>query len=273
MSDLPNERPPIRIALGLSFKGTHYAGWQSQRDQPTLQDALERALAQFVNAKVTTLCAGRTDSGVHGLMQVVHFDTHVDRPETSWVRGLNALLPKDISVAWARRVPQTFHARGSAVGRHYVYSLLCAPVRPSLEWGHVGWVFRPLNPDAMQSAKAHWLGTHDFSSFRASECQALSPIKTLRRLDISRRGAYWRFEFEADAFLHHMIRNLMGTLLAIGQEVQPPEWAKNVLEARSRKVAAPTFSPDGLYFAGPIYGPEWAHLDLPTRTPAYDWLP
>jgi tRNA pseudouridine38-40 synthase len=267
------ERPPIRIALGLSFKGTHYAGWQSQRDQPTLQDALEGALAQFVNAKVTTLCAGRTDAGVHGLMQVVHFDTHVDRPEASWVRGLNALLPKDMAVAWARVVPATFHARGSAIGRHYVYSLLCSPVRPSLERGHVGWVFRPLDLAAMQSATAHWLGTHDFSSFRASECQALSPVKTLKRLDISSRGAYWRFEFEADAFLHHMIRNLMGTLLTIGQGAQPPEWAQTVLQARSRKVAAPTFSPDGLYFAGPIYGPEWAGLDLPTRTPAYDWLP
>lgn len=260
----------MRIALGISYLGSAYQGWQSQPSGRTVQDQLEKALAQFADRPVSTLCAGRTDAGVHGLMQVVHFDTEVERVMNSWVRGTNRYLPDDIAVQWAHEVPAAFHCRASAIARRYAYVLLESPVRPSLDSGRVGWVFRPLDQGAMEEAAQHLLGQHDFSSFRAAQCQALSPVKDLRRIDISRHGAYWRFEFEASAFLHHMIRNIMGCLIAIGTGSRPPVWMTEVLLARSRDVAAPTFSPDGLYFLGPVYD---ADLGLPERTPAFDWLP
>ena len=233
----------MRIALGVSYNGHGYFGWQSQLSGNTVQDRLEAALGRFATVPVSTLCAGRTDSGVHGLMQVVHFNAPVDRTPASWVRGTNAFLPSDIAVQWARCVPDAFHARASATARRYAYVLLQSPVRPSVETGRVGWVFRPLDGEAMRAAAAHLLGEHDFTSFRASACQAL---------------------------LHHMIRNIMGCLVAVGQGAQAPQWVAQVLAARSRKVAAPTFSPDGLYFLGPVYDEQWG---LPTRTAAYDALP
>ena len=271
-----------RVALGVSYNGQAYNGWQSQLSGNTVQDKLEAALGRFATHPVSTLCAGRTDAGVHGLMQVVHFDTPLNRPAASWVRGTNTFLPPDIAVQWAQAVPDQFHARASAVARRYAYVLLQSPVRPSVDAGRVGWVFHPLDHGAMRQAADHLIGEHDFTSFRASACQAKTPVKTLHRIDIVRRGAsaphpelgwspcYWRFEFEANAFLHHMIRNIMGCLIAIGQGTQPPEWMAEVLAARSRKVAAPTFSPDGLYFQGPVYDAAWG---LPQRTAAYDWLP
>ncbi len=265
----------MRLALGLSYLGQAYEGWQSQRSGQTVQDKLEAALTSFCQQRVQTVCAGRTDSGVHGLMQVVHLDTDLVRDMSSWVRGTNAFLPTDIAVQWAQEVPPSFHARASAMGRRYVYMVLSSPVRPSLESGRVGWVFRPLHAQAMQKAAQVLLGEHDFSSFRASACQSPSPVKTLRQIDIQHCAGtdghgYWRFEFEANAFLHHMIRNIMGCLLQIGQGLQDPAWMREVLQARNRDVAAPTFSPDGLYFLGPQYAAEWG---LPQRTPAYDWLP
>ena len=260
----------MRLALGISYNGQAYQGWQSQLSGQTVQDKLEIALGRFTAQKVSTLCAGRTDSGVHGLMQVVHFDTPLDRTLSSWVRGTNSFLPRDIAVQWAQTVPDEFHCRASALSRRYAYILLESPVRPSVDTGRVGWAFRPLDMDAMQQAALHLLGEHDFSSFRASFCQALSPVKILQRIDISRRGAYWRFEFEANAFLHHMIRNIMGCLIAVGQGKHPPDWVRGVLLERNRDAAAPTFSPHGLYFLGPRYAPHWG---LPDRTPAYDGLP
>jgi tRNA pseudouridine38-40 synthase len=260
----------MRLALGISYDGRAYQGWQSQPSGRTVQDQLEAALAAFTTHPVSTICAGRTDAGVHGLMQVVHFDTPLQRDEFSWMRGTNRFLPGDIAVQWARHVPDRFHSRASAIGRRYAYVLLESAVRPSLEAGRAGWVFRPLDESAMRAAAAQLLGQHDFTSFRAAECQAKSPVKTLKRADIARCGAYWRFDFEADAFLHHMIRNIMGCLVAVGQGQQRPEWMKQVLAARSRDAAAPTFPADGLYFLGPVYPPEW---HLPSRTAAYDWLP
>lgn len=260
----------MRIALGVSYDGSAYNGWQSQPGGQTIQDHLESALTAFATQSIHTLCAGRTDAGVHGLMQVVHFDTEVHRDEFSWVRGTNRFLPPDIAVQWAREVPDTFHARASAQARRYAYVLLESPVRPSLEAGRVGWVFRPLDAQAMRQAAAHLIGEHDFSSFRASACQALSPIKTLHELQITRRGAYWRFDFRGNAFLHHMIRNIMGCLLLVGQGLQAPDWMAEVLAARDRDAAAPTFAPDGLYFLGPLYAPDWG---LPEHVPGYDALP
>jgi tRNA pseudouridine38-40 synthase len=260
----------MRLALGITYNGQAYEGWQSQPSGRTVQDRLERALTQFAVQPVSTVCAGRTDAGVHGLMQVVHFDTDLQRESFSWVRGTNRFLPSDIGVQWAQPVPDAFHSRASAIARRYAYVVLESPVRPSLENGRVGWVFRPLDGEAMREAATALVGRHDFTSFRASACQAKSPVKTLKTIEISRRGAYWRFDFEADAFLHHMIRNIMGCLLAIGQGQQAPAWISQVLAARDRDAAAPTFAPDGLYFLGPVYAPEW---NLPSRTAAYDSLP
>jgi tRNA pseudouridine38-40 synthase len=272
----------MRMALGVSYSGQPYNGWQSQSGGNAVQDHLEAALGRFATHEVSTLCAGRTDAGVHGLMQVVHFDTPLQREPFSWVRGTNTFLPPDIAVQWARPVPDAFHARASAVARRYAYVLLQSPVRPSVEAGRVGWVFHALDAQAMREAARHLLGEHDFTSFRASSCQARSPVKTLHRIDITRRSpasgepgapcpvCYWRFEFEGNAFLHHMVRNIMGCLIAIGQGLHPPGWMGAVLQARSRDAAAPTFAPHGLYFLGPVYAPEWG---LPARTAAYDWLP
>ncbi len=260
----------VRVALGVSYHGGHYQGWQSQPSGQTVQDQLEKALSRFANHRVSTLCAGRTDAGVHGLMQVVHFDTLLHRPEQAWVRGPNTLLPSDIAVQWAKVVPRSFHCRASAVSRRYAYVVMQSPVRPSLDDGRVGWVYRPLQLEPMQQAAQQLIGEHDFSSFRASACQALSPVKRMLRIQISRRGAYWRFEFEANAFLHHMIRNIMGCLIAIGEQRRLPAWINQVLAARDRDAAAPTFSPDGLYFLGPRYEPHWG---LPENSPLLDGLP
>jgi tRNA pseudouridine38-40 synthase len=260
----------VRLALGISYNGQAYQGWQSQLSGQTIQDQLELALSKFCAHKVSTLCAGRTDAGVHGLMQVVHFDTRLDRTSSSWVRGTNSFLPRDIAVQWAQPVPDEFHCRASAQSRRYAYVLLESPVRPSIDHGRVGWAFTPLDLGAMQQAARHLLGEHDFTSFRASACQALSPVKVLQSIDITRRGAYWRFDFEANAFLHHMIRNIMGCLLLVGQGKQQPQWLLEVLHRRDRDAAAPTFSPDGLYFLGPRYAAHWG---LPERTAAFDGLP
>jgi tRNA pseudouridine38-40 synthase len=259
-----------RWALGVAYRGGAYQGWQSQPSRQTVQDHVERALSTFANERITTVCAGRTDAGVHALNQVVHFDTTCEREPFSWVRGVNRYLPPDIAVQWSAQPGASFHARNQARRRRYAYLLLESPVRPGVEAGGVGWVFRPMALDPMREAATLLLGEHDFSAFRAAECQSHTPIKTLYSIDISRRGAYWRFEFEANAFLHHMVRNLMGALLAVGQGSRSPDWAAKVLAGRDRSLAAPTFAPDGLYFMGPRYDPE---LQLPTHTPAMDWLP
>jgi tRNA pseudouridine38-40 synthase len=263
-----------RIALGLSYSGSSYLGWQSQKGGNTVQDKLEDALRQFsgspASERVVTNCTGRTDTGVHALMQVVHFDTPLEREEFSWMRGVNRFLPDDIAVQWAKAVPSEFHCRGSALTRRYAYIVLESPMRTSIERQRVGWSHLPLNLKAMQEAAKVFLGEHDFSSFRAAQCQSLSPVKTLMNLNISQRSAYYRFDFEANAFLHHMIRNLMGCLLTIGRGDQPVSWASEVLAAKKREFSAPTFSPDGLYFLGPTYDEKWG---LPNRTVAFDWLP
>ncbi len=256
--------------MGLSYRGTAYQGWQSQPGGRTVQNQLEDALARFAAAPVRTVCAGRTDAGVHALNQVVHLDAPVAREPFSWVRGTNRFLPPDIAVQWCRPVAADFHARNHARGRRYRYLLIEAPARPALADGLVGWVFRPLDGAAMRAAAALLVGTHDFSAFRAAGCQAASPVKTLRALAISRHGACWRFDFDASAFLHHMVRNIMGCLVAVGSGRQPARWMGEVLAARSREAAAPTFGPEGLYFAGPYYDPGFA---LPEHVPAMDWLP
>jgi tRNA pseudouridine38-40 synthase len=260
----------VKVALGVSYRGTAYLGWQSQPNGRTVQDRLEAALARFAGQPLRTQCAGRTDAGVHALNQVVHVETEIRREPFSWVRGTNRFLPDDIAVNWAREMPEPFHARFGAIGRRYVYVLRESPMRPALETGLVGWSFRPLDEGRMLDAAALLIGEHDFSAFRSSECQAASPVKTLRAIAIARRGAYWRFEFDANAFLHHMVRNIMGCLVAVGAGVRDRDWLAAVLAARDRRIAAPTFAPDGLYFVGPYYDPQFEVPDAPAEL---DWLP
>ena len=260
----------MRLALGITYRGQAYSGWQRQPSEATVQGRLESALSQFAASPVETQCAGRTDTGVHGLNQVVHIDAPVQRELNSWVRGTNRYLPDDIAVQWCRQVAEDFHARYSALGRRYVYMLLESPVRPALEAGSAGWVFTPLDGDRMREAAALLVGEHDFSAFRSSECQANSPVRRLHTIDIRRCGAYWRFDFDGNAFLHHMIRNIMGCLIAVGSGRRPASWLADVLASRQRIHAAPTFSPAGLFFTGPYYDPAWG---LPTHTAAMDWLP
>ena len=260
----------MRVALGLSYRGQGYHGWQSQPDGRTVQDQLEGALSRFAAASVRTVCAGRTDTGVHALNQVVHFDTPIEREAASWVRGTNRYLPPDIAVQWCSFPPDSFHARYSAHGRRYGYVLLESAVRPALESGLVGWSFRPLEAAAMEAAAAHLLGQHDFSALRSAECQAASAVKTMRSIRISRRGAYWRFEFDANAFLHHMVRNIMGCLVAVGSGARSAAWLAEVLASQDRRLAASTFPADGLYFVGPYYDAGQA---IPSHAAALDWLP
>ena len=260
----------MRVALGIAYRGSAYSGWQSQPGGRTVQDHVDAAISAFAAAPLRSICAGRTDAGVHALNQVVHFDTEAERALDGWVRGTNRYLPGDIAVQWCRFVPASFHARASAIGRRYDYLLLESPVRPALESGLVGWTFRPLDGEAMRRAAQALVGEHDFSAFRSSECQALSPVKTMRAVEIERRGAYWRFRFDADAFLHHMIRNVVGCLVAVGSGVRPVAWLAEVLDKRDRSLAAATFAPYGLYFAGPYYD---AVHGIPDRTTAMDWLP
>jgi tRNA pseudouridine38-40 synthase len=266
--------PPGRVALGIAYRGQNYHGWQSQPDGRTVQDQLEKALAEFVGLPrgeaVATVCAGRTDAGVHALNQVVHFDAPVSREIFSWVRGTNRYLPEDIAVQWAQDVPPVFHARNGARGRKYAFLVRESAVRPAIEAGMCGWVFRALDLDAMREAAQALIGVHDFSAFRSSHCQALSPVKEMRSIAIARIGDYWRFDFEASAFLHHMVRNLMGALITIGTGNQPPGYMAQLLAERDRALAPPTFPPAGLYFLGPQYDP---HLAIPRRTAAHDWLP
>jgi tRNA pseudouridine38-40 synthase len=258
------------VVLGVSYRGQAYQGWQSQPGGRTVQDRLERALAKFADRPLRTMCAGRTDTGVHALNQVVHLDTEIAREPQSWVRGTNRFLPADIALQWCRLTDESFHARYSAIGRRYVYVLLESPVRPAVEAGVAGWSFRALDGAAMDAAARVLIGEHDFSAFRSAECQAPSPVKTMRAIAITRRGAYWRFEFDASAFLHHMVRNLMGCLVAVGSGTRSVAWLAEVLASQERRLAAATFSADGLYFVGPYYDAVHA---IPDRTAAMDWLP
>jgi tRNA pseudouridine38-40 synthase len=243
----------MRIALGLEYDGADHHGWQSQADGSGVQDHVERALSRIAGMPVGVIAAGRTDSGVHASMQVLHFETSVERPQTAWVRGTNTLLPPTISVRWSRPVDAGFHARFSATGRHYTYLLVNEAVRPALLARKTGWYHRPLALAPMQDAASKLVGRHDFSAFRAAECQAKSPVKLLDRLDISHERNLLRFDFHADAFLHHMVRNIVGALIYVGNGRRPAQWMVDLLAGRDRTRAAPTFAAAGLYLEGVDY--------------------
>lgn len=243
----------MKIVLGIEYRGTGFNGWQIQPHCPSVQKALEEALEAFLCEPTPTICAGRTDTGVHAMQQVVSIDTTAERTERSWVRGLNSLLPEGVAVRWARRADDDFHARFSARSRTYEYWIYNDPIRSPVLADLTGWVFRPLDIGRMREGARHLLGEHDFTSFRASECQAASPVRTIHRLDLVRQGRLIGVRIEANAFLQHMVRNIVGTLIYVGTGRESPEWVGEVLRAKSRAVAAPTFSPNGLYLMGVGY--------------------
>lgn len=247
----------MRIALGIEYDGSRFLGWQTQAEGGAVQDALEPALAAISGAAVSVTCAGRTDRGVHAREQVVHFDTDAERPDSAWVRGVNALLPESLAVLWSYRVHADFSARYSARARTYRYVLLNRAIRPALAARHVGWFHMPLNEEAMRGAAAHLVGEGDFSAFRSAECQAKSPVRTLYSLEIERRGERIDFLLRANAFLHHMVRNIVGTLVYVGKGKHPPQWAKEILDSRDRSRAAPTFQAEGLYLESVEYEAGW----------------
>lgn len=253
----PERADAVRIALVLEYDGSGFHGWQSQPSGRTVQDAVEVALSTIAASTIRVVAAGRTDTGVHALYQVLHFDTEAQRPTSAWVRGANALLPDGIAILWASQVPHEFHARYCAVERCYLYILLNHPVRPGLGSGNIGWFHEPLDLESMRSAAQMLVGAHDFSAFRAAECQALSPVRNLTKLDIQRHGDIIVYEIRANAFLHHMVRNIVGCLVYVGKGKHSPEWIKVLLGARNRTAAAPTFPAAGLYLAGIRYDAKW----------------
>jgi tRNA pseudouridine38-40 synthase len=262
----------FRIALGVEYDGAAFCGWQTQPSGCGVQDCLEAALAAVAGEPVATVCAGRTDSGVHALHQVIHFETAARRPLAAWVRGVNAALPPSAAVIWAVPVAPEFHARYSARSRRYRYILLNHPVRPALDSGRVGWCHRPLDTDRMRQGAALLTGERDFSAFRSAECQARSPVRTLKTIEIERHGDYVICEFVADAFLHHMVRNLMGSLVYIGSGRCDPAWVADVLASRDRAHAAPTFEAAGLSLTRVVYGEEWS-IPGPRRDSSIALLP
>jgi len=260
----------MRIALGIEYDGSEFHGWQLQKDAVrTVQGAVEQALSKVANHEVNVICAGRTDTGVHATEQVIHFDTEAVRDERAWVYGANANLPKDVVVLWAKPVAEDFHARFSAQRRAYRYVIFTREVRPTFLAWRVTWHYRPLDIQRMQTAGNHLLGEHDFSSYRAVACQARSPVRTLHKLEVSRQGPFIFIDLEANAFLHHMVRNIAGVLIAIGEGERPEEWSREVLEAKDRTFGGVTAAPYGLYLTEVGYPDKYAIPQLSPISPVW----
>ena len=251
----------MRLAAGIEYDGSGFFGWQRQRQSPTVQECLEQALSRVADHPVTVHCAGRTDTGVHGHCQVVHFDSMAERRERSWVLGANTHLHPGISVLWVRPVDDDFHARFSATRRRYRYRMLNRWVRPAIERGRVAWIRHPLDAGRMHEAAQALVGEHDFSSFRAVGCQAKSPVRRIHHLSVARQGSEVIVDIEANAFVYHMVRNIAGTLIQVGRGERPVHWPAGVLEARDRTVAGPTAPAEGLYFVAPAY-PDYPDLPI-----------
>jgi len=237
-----------RFAVGLEYDGTAYAGWQAQRGVPSIQELAEKAFARVADAPVELVCAGRTDAGVHARLQVAHFESAAVRPLRGWVLGANTYLPRDISVAWVVPVPAHFHARYSAEARTYRYFIFNRNVRSALAERRAAHIHRPLDAERMRESARWLIGEHDFSAFRSSECQAKSTVRRLTQLAVERDGDWVAIQVTANAFLHHMVRNIAGLLIAVGQGEREPQWAREVLESRDRTKGHVTAPPEGLYF-------------------------
>lgn len=251
----------MRIALGIEYNGTGLYGWQAQEGLLTVQGALEEALSRIADEPIKVFCAGRTDAGVHASGQVVHFDTEVIRPLRAWSIGVNTHLPPNIAVQWAHPTDDTFHARFKALARRYRYIIYNGACRPGILASQVTWIYRPLDILPMQLAAKCLIGELDFSSFRSSSCEAKSPMRTVEEIVITQTGDYITIEIQANAFLHHMVRNIVGSLLEIGSGNQPVEWLAEVLAAKDRRAASVTASPHGLYLSKVIYPESYG---LPT---------
>lgn len=237
----------MRIALGVEYDGSGFHGWQYQGDVRSVQECVELALGKVAAHPVVVHCAGRTDTGVHATGQVVHFDTAAIRSMRSWVMGTNVNLPPDVCITWASEVSEEFHARFSAVGRHYQYRILSRSTRPAIWRDRVTWTHYPLDVDAMHRAAQQLVGEHDFSSYRAVGCQAKQPVRTIYRIEVSRQGELVNIDVHANAFLHHMVRNIAGVLLSVGKGEQPESWVRDVLERRDRTQGGVTAPAHGLY--------------------------
>ncbi len=247
----------MRIAACVSYDGHGYCGWQSQANRCGVQDYVEAAVAKIAGHTVRVHAAGRTDTGVHALSQVIHFDTEANRPDTAWVRGVNAFLPENVRMEWACKVDQAFHARFSAFARGYEYLLYNASVSPSIMATKAGWYHLPLALGPMQAASKYLEGEHDFSTFRAADCQANTPIRHMHAAKVVQFGRYFKFSFNANAFLHHQVRNMVGALIYIGKGMYPPEHMQNLLAQKDRTLSPPTFSPNGLYLSYVGYDQAW----------------
>lgn len=261
-----------RWALAVEYDGRAFCGFQSQPSGCGVQDALATAIGEIAASgpRISVTGAGRTDAGVHATSQIVHFDTLAQRPQSAWVRGVNALLPEAAAVLWAEPVGAAFHARFAAEARHYTYLLQNRAQRVALDAERVGWYHRPLDLVVMREAAALLVGTHDFSAFRAAACQAKSPVRNLWRCDVAQSGSLFRIDFSADGFLHHMIRNIVGALIAVGIGSRPPSWTAELLASRDRRQGAATFAADGLYFTGADYAPRFGLP--PTRRDLAPWV-
>ncbi len=259
-----------RIALGLEYDGSSFAGWQAQVHASGIQSAVESALSFVAANPVTVTCAGRTDAGVHATMQVVHFDTPVQRTERAWVMGANANLPDSVSALWARAIAEDFHARYAALARSYRYVILNRTPRPALLRERVCWVREPLNAELMNEAAQALVGEHDFSSFRAAECQSPTPVRRLQHIQVTRLNEYVVLDVTANAFLHHMVRNIAGVLLAVGRGRQPIDWPAMLLRVRDRTQGGITAPASGLYLFGVSYPEQFA---IPSSANCSAWPP
>jgi tRNA pseudouridine38-40 synthase len=254
-----------RITACIEYCGVNYSGWQYQANAASVQDQVEKAIARVANEKIRVIAAGRTDTGVHGIGQIIHFDTHSIRHQHAWKRGVNTHLPNDISLLWTHPVDELFHARFSALGRSYRYVILNRDVSPSYLHGRVTWHYMPLAVELMQEAATALIGQHDFSAFRAAGCQSKNPVKEIRQVEINQSGPWIWIDISADGFLHHMVRNIVGALFRIGEKQEPVEWLGEVLAESDRKHAGTTAAADGLYFVGVEYD---LRFNLPPSPPA-----
>lgn len=247
----------MRIALGVEYDGAQFYGWQRQREVTTVQEVLEKALSKVANHPVSISCAGRTDAGVHGTGQVVHFDTDSIRTDKGWTMGVNANLPDAVAVKWVKHVPDDFHARFSATARRYRYIIYNQRLRPAILNKGLSHYHMPLNAEKMHEAAQCLLGENDFSSFRAAQCQSNSPNRFVHHVNVSRNGSYVVIDIKANAFVHHMVRNIAGSLIAVGMGEQPVEWMAEVLALKDRTQAAETAKPNGLYLIEVNYPDEF----------------
>lgn len=259
----------MKVVLGVEYDGRGFCGWQRQTAQCSVQAVLEEAVSRVANESVSVICAGRTDAGVHASQQVVHFESRADRAMYSWRLGCNSQLPKSIRIVWAQAVDQSFHARYSAIARYYRYVILNRPVHSAHDHGLVTWCYKPLNARRMLQGSRILIGKHDFTSFRARACNSTSPCRQLYHIGVTKHDERIMIDVVGNAFLHHMVRNIVGVLIEIGVGNKPPEWTEQVLMSRNRKAGAATASSEGLYLAG-VYYPK--HFKISCH-PMFDLLP